>query len=161
MSITEKMKEKYLELYKRAMELRKKTGWGRLKIARELGISENTVGNWLYPKGKGKKYHRDWEREHRITTTGHKKLVGSKRPYPQYQVCELCKRRKRKLLDYHHYDDNNLSKGLWLCRWCHPFAENVDKGFTVPEIRAMGLTYVGKRLMAKYIKLKSSILKVK
>lgn len=52
------------EICQRVMELRKKTGWGRLRIARELGISENTVGNWLYPS-KGAQYHRDWERKHR------------------------------------------------------------------------------------------------
>ena len=141
------------------MELRKKTGWGRIRIARELGISPNTVGNWLYSKSKGKKYHKAWEREHRVTTTGYKRLVGKKRAYPKNKICELCNK-KSKILDYHHYDDNDLSKGLWLCRRrCHTFAEIVDKGLTVKEMIDMGLNYANKKLVAKYKELKNSILK--
>lgn len=152
-----------MALYKKVMELRKRTGWGRRRIAKELGLSENTVGNWIYSKkgyseSKSRKYHRVWDRKHRLTTTGHRRLVGNKRSYPEYQTCELCKKKKRRLLDYHHYDDNDLSKGLWLCRFCHVFAEMADKGFTVAEMEASGVTRADQKLLAKYNKLKSSVL---
>jgi len=43
-------------------------------------------------------------------------------------------------LEYHHWSDEDFSKGLWLCWGCHQFAERVDKG-----------------LAQKYVKLKESI----
>lgn len=43
LSLTARMK-----LYKDALELRRKKGWGNQRIGHELGISKNTVGNWLY-----------------------------------------------------------------------------------------------------------------
>lgn len=48
-----------------------------------------------------------------------------KRPKPDH--CELCGRRTA-YLGYHHWDDSNPSKGLWLGYCCHQFAEMVDKG---------------------------------
>ena len=39
--------------------------------------------------------------------------------------CELCELPKD-LLQWHHWDDSNLSLGLWLCVPCHRFAEGMD-----------------------------------
>lgn len=47
-----------------------------------------------------------------------------KRPYTGF--CELCNS-KQKNLSYHHWDDMNLTKGLWLCPKCHRFAEFIDR----------------------------------
>lgn len=62
-----------------------------------------------------------------ITLNGKYTLVETpnKRPYPEDKKCELCHKGPR-LLGYHHWDDKNISKGLWLCPVCHPFAEKVD-----------------------------------
>lgn len=46
-----------------------------------------------------------------------------KRPWPGH--CELCGN-EGKRLSYHHWDDNDMSKGLWLCSPCHFFAERMD-----------------------------------
>ena len=40
--------EQRMELYNRAMKLKKERGWGYWKIAKELEISPPTVGHWLY-----------------------------------------------------------------------------------------------------------------
>lgn len=75
-----------------------------------------------------------------ITSAGSGKILyGAKRPYPNPQRCELCAK-ENETLEYHHYDDDDLLKGLWLCRHCHRFAEDVDKG-----------------LPARYIALKSAV----
>jgi len=60
-----------------------------------------------------------------------------KRPKPN--LCELCRGKAK--LDYHHWDDNNRSKGIWICSiWsknkCHHLAEAVDKldnGSSLPK----------------------------
>ena len=41
--------------------------------------------------------------------------------------CEVCEQGNRKLY-YHHWDDHDLNKGLWLCFRCHIFAEGIDAG---------------------------------
>ena len=68
---------------------------------------------------------RNYYRNHVVETTGHVRLRGNKRPYPLDERCELCRRKKnlrRKgltRLAYHHWDDSDLSKGIWLCGKCH------------------------------------------
>jgi len=47
----------------------------------------------------------------------------NKRGYSE--ICEICGRGG--LLVYHHWDDSDLNKGLWLCYRCHLIAEMVDK----------------------------------
>lgn len=54
-------------------------------------------------------------------------------------VCELCSR-SFEHLNYHHWDSDRPSKGLYLCLYCHTFAEFVDRG-----------------LVDKYLKLKEDI----
>lgn len=39
--------------------------------------------------------------------------------------CELCGKIVR--LSYHHWDNKNPSKGIWLCFRCHGLAESLDK----------------------------------
>lgn len=57
-----------------------------------------------------------------ITTTSGR-IYGSKRPYPE-NGCELCNRIKK--LHYHHYDNENLMKGFWVCNFCHIFVERLE-----------------------------------
>ena len=76
-----------------------------------------------------------YQRNHVVVTTGHKRIFGNKRPFPVDEKCEWCGRKRIKLechfrlepyrvygkkrLEYHHWDNNDLSKGLWVCRHCH------------------------------------------
>jgi len=103
---------------------------------------------------KRAKYFKDWERKHRLTTTGHRKLVGEKRPYPTDGICELCSS-KNTSLDYHHWDDTTLSKGLWLCRSCHISIEWFEHGDNSQRSWVKGLEE-GK-FVERYIKLKAKI----
>ena len=61
-----------------------------------------------------------------------------KRDRPTDNMCEICGAINCK--DYHHWDNDALGKGLWLCRICHAFAERFD-------------TY-GKAFIEKYLSLK-------
>lgn len=88
---------------------------------------------YLTHQGPGQPYDREYRRNHVLIASNHVKLVGNKRPYPVDGKCELCGRKPQKL-GYHHYDDNDLQKGLWLCAWCHGFAERLDEGYSVRYI---------------------------
>lgn len=50
-----------------------------------------------------------------------------KRPKPALSECELCGWTSE-ALNYHHWDDDDPSVGLWLCYSCHMFAERLDYG---------------------------------
>ena len=50
--------------------------------------------------------------------------VNGKRPYTSN--CEICGKNTKVV--YHHWDDNDYSKGLWLCLRCHNVAEGVEQG---------------------------------
>jgi len=71
-----------------------------------------------------------WSRKHKLTTWRKGEQVfmsGNKRDYPKDSKCELCGTKTLKRLSYHHWDDKDLSKGMWLDFKCHMFAEVVDK----------------------------------
>jgi hypothetical protein len=55
----------------------------------------------------------------------------NKRPYPG--SCEICKGENSKLC-YHHWDDNNYSKGIWVCVKCHTFVEMIEKDMPINEL---------------------------
>lgn len=69
-------------------------------------------------------YYRKYYRECMLNG---KRIPGlKKRKWTGY--CEVCGRENIQL-DYHHWDNNNLSKGLWVCvNPCHLLCELVDKG---------------------------------
>ena len=67
-----------------------------------------------------------WKRNYRIKRLGiGGKWVGgfNKRAYSE--ICEVCG--GGGVLVYHHWDDSNPNKGLWLCRRCHSIAEIIDR----------------------------------
>lgn len=92
----------------------------RLSIVDYLEMTGPDIGkipdNCLYRNVEGKGI--------RIYATG-------KRTRPHR--CELCggsntSSGKGIRLKYHHWDDTDFSKGLWLCSRCHQVAEAVDSG---------------------------------
>ena len=112
------------------------------KTHREIGqilhVSKNTVGRYLNPERRRRATAHRRENWARVTIDGESKWVHiKKRPYPEY--CELCGRRKKRY-DWHHWDDNHLECGLWLCKTCHKFAEILEQG-----------------LLEKYLSLKDGI----
>ena len=69
---------------------------------------------------------REHRRKHYLKTSDgkiHRNL--NKRSYPG--ECEICGKEQAMSLKYHHWDDNNLSMGLWLCWPCHKFAHLLDE----------------------------------
>ena len=82
-------------------------------------------------KGREKvRRHTEWVRRNYIGVrlpNGKRKYirVQGKRPYSE--VCELCGVFGKRLV-YHHWDDGDYSKGLWLCQHCHNIAEAADEG---------------------------------
>lgn len=55
-------------------------------------------------------------------------LKGDKRKYPVGGFCELCGKTPKTYLVYHHWDDKDLSKGIWICNGmkCHGLVEGID-----------------------------------
>jgi uncharacterized CHY-type Zn-finger protein len=53
----------------------------------------------------------------------------NKRDYPIDNICELCYK-KRKTLVYHHWDNSNFNKGMWICTPCHVLAGKYEKGYS-------------------------------
>lgn len=45
-------------------------------------------------------------------------LHVNKRPIPSDNICENCGKPVRRL-EYHHWDDSDFSKGIWVCWRCH------------------------------------------
>lgn len=73
-----------------------------------------------------KKRARDYMRKYRIGQNG-KDIwnVKNKRDYPLNKRCELCMEEVR--LVYHHWDNSNFSKGIWICIKCHIAVHWLDK----------------------------------
>lgn len=69
---------------------------------------------------------KEYYRKNYLSTGGRCIKVLNKRPRPR--ICESCGLPGR--LEYHHWDEEDLSKGLWLCWRCHMFAEGVESGLT-------------------------------
>jgi len=96
-------------------------------------IKEKQKQNWKRWYYKNRKEYlakeRNYERKHilDIYHLGKKiRLIGNKRQYPKDQKCEVCKT-ERKLLAYHHWNDKDISKGIWCCVYCHAMCELVDR----------------------------------
>lgn len=121
---------------------------GKLKETDEFYANKSTIdGLNKWCKDCSRKYRKNWykhnkerhkknciryKRQHRIVTKGGRILKGKKRKRPKDGICELCGRecdKEKKQLSYHHWDDNNLLKGIWVCYKCHGFVE----GF-MPEL---------------------------
>ena len=76
-------------------------------------------------------------RKRRLSTNGKTFSGLNKREWTNH--CELCGKINKRS-HYHHWDDNNLSKGIWICTRCHRMVEAYEHG---------DFTY-----LKKYLKLK-------
>ena len=91
-------------------------------------------------KELNKAHDKEWWRAYRAKNYIHTTVNGkrvflrtpNKRSSPGY--CELCGTKDVRL-GYHHWDDSNPSKGLWLCYKHHMFAELVDRGLVDDYLR--------------------------
>lgn len=72
------------------------------------------------------------QRQTRIGSKGRVLTGLHKRPHTL--ICEICGH-LFKMTGYHHWDDNNPSKGVWICNPCHKIVEMVDAGEIMSRIR--------------------------
>lgn len=70
--------------------------------------------------------HRAVYRRTTLTTSDRVIRGLHKRPYTNY--CEICKVWREKGLHYHHWDDHNPSRGIWVCAYCHRLLEFHENG---------------------------------
>lgn len=84
-----------------------------------------------YSKNKEKIYKgRKEYLRHNYTSTKNGVVRARKRQRPD-GICELCIRPTPRL-EYHHWDDNNMLRGMWVCRSCHVFATRAEnKGYQI------------------------------
>lgn len=81
-------------------------------------------------KLKHREYQLRYKRQHYLSTkTG--RIRVDKRLYPSDQCCEVCGVNHKRLM-YHHWDDADPSKGVWVCYLCHQLSEGIDRGL-VPK----------------------------
>ncbi|MBC8521268.1 MAG: hypothetical protein H8D26_04670 [Methanomicrobia archaeon] len=76
---------------------------------------------------KNEKRHK---RTHVTRTSNKKAIYGKKRKRPVNGICELCNRecdKEKKILHYHHWDDDNIEKGVWVCVICHILIEDAER----------------------------------
>ena len=104
------------------------------QIALQIGCGRSTVANYLHPEYYKRKRKRIRERArtpewkaNRVLTHLHSGSTHKVNKRPRPSECELCGSKAPRLA-WHHWDDADLNKGLWLCFRCHMFAEGVDGG---------------------------------
>jgi len=77
---------------------------------------------------------REYFRAHALKTTlnGREITVEGLQKRPRPNECEICGRTEPeiKILQYHHWDDGNLSMGIWVCYFCHMAVTCYEKGWT-------------------------------
>lgn len=72
--------------------------------------------------------NKTWKKANSVETFKDGKSVriyGRKRERPQNDLCEVCT--TNKIEGYHHWDDTNLLKGMWICNSCHYLANSLEK----------------------------------
>lgn len=81
--------------------------------------------NRISSDGRGV-YCKKCKQEGGLTIKGRRYFGLHKRPFPLDGKCELC----GEILitySYHHWDNNNLNLGIWLCLGCDYLAEGLDE----------------------------------
>jgi len=100
-------------------------GKSHREISQVLHVGRGAIGRYLNPERAVRATARRRENWTRTTINGKSKWFHvRKRPYPD--SCELCGKKKKRY-DWHHWDDEHLELGLWLCISCHKFAEGVEQ----------------------------------
>ena len=99
--------------------------------------------NALWYKNNGRRAADNHRRVCRRTTlhvSG--RMIGGlhKRPYTGY--CEICGVKREMRLHYHHWDDQNPSRGVWVCAYCHRLVEFYEKNLMYK--------YIHKYVIRKY-----------
>lgn len=98
------------------------------KTLAQAKYRKNNRDKILRDSRKGGKYFNKNKstRRNRWLNLNGKNVRINKREYTG--KCEICGIDKTFVkFDYHHWDDSNPAKGLWLCRKCHMVCEGVER----------------------------------
>ena len=82
-----------------------------------------------------------YDRKHVLKGGANRKHYSNLNKRDYMGFCELCSKKQEYGLNYHHWDETNPSKGIWICPTCHMVCNGVEK----------------KEVANKYILLKSRI----
>lgn len=80
---------------------------------------------------RNNRVQKKWQRKYRVRSKSGG-FGGRKRRRPKEGRCELCGRdcdAEKKLLSYHHWDDENLMKGIWVCYKYHGLIEIGEQAY--------------------------------
>lgn len=69
---------------------------------------------------------RNRHRKYIVVVNGKENIVPNKPSRPD-DICELCGRKVWRL-HYHHWDNEHLEWGLWVCGFCHHGVEMFESG---------------------------------
>jgi len=72
------------------------------------------------------KMRRDYSRRKKLKVKNRQIYGIDKRKETGY--CEICRKIGSRLY-YHHWDEKNPNRGIWICHRCHMFVEVVDDGY--------------------------------
>lgn len=95
-------------------------------LRRGLGVVK-TTGDSVYLQEARAKGAREQDQKHKALLKRRREAAARqllRRPKPL--MCELCGDPLDRLV-HHHWDDEDLDKGMWLCDRCHHVVEYYDK----------------------------------
>lgn len=134
----EKNKDKRREWHRRSQRNRRDNGKTREYYYANKEKFREYARKWRSKnREKFNKKCRQYHRKRVLTTSNGKFIYGlNKRDYTGY--CEVCMKTPQELgfkrLEYHHWNDDNPSIGIWICYRCHKICHVVDRG-DLPRIR--------------------------
>ncbi len=125
--------------YNRLKQNKTTKEWNEYRLAKTIAQRKYRENNKEVILGKIRKggiyYDKitEYRRNNRLNFNG-RTITIKKRIFKGY--CELCGLNNTKL-NYHHWDNNNPAKGVWVCHYCHMAVEKIDKGIYIKylEIR--------------------------
>lgn len=79
---------------------------------------------WIEWYEKNKDHVRQYKRHTRLGNGGQITYGLHKREWTGY--CELCEKIVEKNLHYHHWDDSDKNKGIWVCAKCNRICDGFE-----------------------------------
>lgn len=108
------------------------------RIGKALGVSGTCAYQYAHPDRVN-----DSNRATQLSTVvnGERVVLTGLHKRPYTRICELCGKRPKSKLYYHHWLEDFPEVGLWLCYKCHGFAESINEGLDrIDKYKALKLS---------------------